>query len=71
MEEAVHSLRLKLELARLLPPYIALGFDQRMIAKNRATVTVSMGDLRTIEHLAQYGRPLYVVLVGQRQMLTF
>lgn len=71
MEEAVLSLRLKRELARLPPPYIALGFDQQMTVKNRAAVTVSMGELRTLKHLAQYGRPLYVVLVGQTHMLTF
>ena len=69
MEET--ALQLKAKLARLLPPYVALGFDQRMVARNRAPVTARMGDFQTIEHLSQYGRPLYAALVHQRQMLTF
>ena len=57
------------ELDQLLT-YVALGFDHKMVAKNRATVKSPMQDLQTLEHLSQYGRPLYVTLVRQRQLLT-
>ena len=54
----------------LLPPYVALGFDHKMVGKKREQVVSTMGTLRSIEHLSQYGRPLYVVFVRQRQLLT-
>lgn len=54
----VLSLRMTQELAHLLRPYLALGFDQHMIAKCQAETTVRMGELRSIKHLAQFGRPL-------------
>jgi hypothetical protein len=84
--ETVRSLKLRKEIAHLLPPYIALGFDQQIIAKSqaqrarevaesqpqktpevvksqpqRAPEIVDMGDLRSIKHLSQYGRPLCVM----------
>jgi hypothetical protein len=31
----------------MLPPYIDLGFDQRMIAENQASVAITMGELQT------------------------
>ncbi|EDR00639.1 uncharacterized protein LACBIDRAFT_313129 [Laccaria bicolor S238N-H82] len=74
MEKAVHSLRHRLELAQLLPPYIVLSFDQRVIAKNQAAVSVSMGHLQTIEHLAQCGRPLWSALLPEakhNEMVSF
>ena len=45
---------------QLLPPYIALDFDQRVIADNRTQTNFRIGTFATIEHLARYGRPLYV-----------
>ncbi|EDR00640.1 uncharacterized protein LACBIDRAFT_333946 [Laccaria bicolor S238N-H82] len=68
------SIRLWLELAQLLPPYIVLSFDQRVIAKNQAAVSVSMGHLQTIEHLAQCGRPLWSALLPEakhNEMVSF
>lgn len=53
------SLKLKMELARLLPPYIDLGFDQRVIALGRVVVSVRMGEMQTIEFLSRYGRPMW------------
>ena len=55
--ETVLSLRWKREI-RLLPPYVALGFDQHMIANRQTPRTVTMGELQSIKHLSQYGRPL-------------
>jgi hypothetical protein len=54
----VLSSKLQSELRRLLPSFIALGFDQHAIAESKEGKTVTMGELQTIEHLAQYGRPL-------------
>jgi hypothetical protein len=59
----VHSLRLRSEIACLLAPYIALGFDQNAIAESQAPTCVTVAQLQTLEHLSQYGRPLYVVSV--------
>lgn len=44
-------------MAQLLPPYIALGFNQNIIANNGAK-TALMGDFTTLEHLSQYGQPM-------------
>jgi len=57
---SVSSLKLRMELARLVPPYIALGFDQHAIARHQTASDFCMGTFETIQHLAQYGRPLYV-----------
>lgn len=51
-------MRAKGEVSSLLPPYVAVGFDQHLINKNRAKTTVRMGYLQSIDHLAEYGRPL-------------
>jgi hypothetical protein len=59
----VISLRLKTEIMSLLPPYIALGFDQNAIAGNQTPKHVTVAQLQTLEHLSQYGRPLYMVSV--------
>lgn len=59
----VLSLRLKSEIKCLLPPYIALGFDQNAIVGNQTPKHVTVAQLQTLEHLSQYGRPLYVVSV--------
>ncbi len=68
-EATVLSLRLKSELNRLLPPYIDLGFDQRVIAASGEHVSVSMGDMQTIEFISQYGRPMYVNLACKPRLL--
>lgn len=68
-EEIELSLKLKMELARLLPPYIDLGFDQRVIAMGRVVVSVRMGEMQTIEFLSRYGRPMYVYLACNPQLL--
>jgi hypothetical protein len=47
-----------------VPPFIALDFDQHVIAKKRTVVNLQVGDFETIEHLAQYGRPLYALAVS-------
>ncbi|KAF8329739.1 uncharacterized protein EI90DRAFT_1339440 [Cantharellus anzutake] len=44
-----------------LLPYFALDFDQQAIKNTNAPGPVKMSDFETIEHLAQYGRPLYVL----------
>lgn len=59
----VLSLRLKDELKRLLPPYIALDFDQNMTAESQEPHCVTVEELQTLRHLARYGRPLCVVSV--------
>jgi hypothetical protein len=56
----VLSLRLRKEVEGLLGPYIALGFDQNVICQNRALVTVTIGELQSIEYLSRYGRPMYL-----------
>ena len=63
-ESIVHSARLKGQFARILPPYIDLGFDQQVIAiaKNEAEVTIRMQDMETIKFHSQYGRPMYTDL---------
>jgi hypothetical protein len=68
-EEIELSLKLKRELATLLPPYIDLGFDQQAIAMGRAVVSVRMGEMQTIEFLSRYGRPMYVYLACKPQLL--
>jgi hypothetical protein len=52
------SFRLWAEIAELLPPYVALGFDQHQIYKEKKEIIVTMDHFQTIKHLAQYGRPL-------------
>ncbi|KAM6495125.1 hypothetical protein JOM56_009748 [Amanita muscaria] len=59
LPSTVHSFRLVTEIAQLLPPYITLGFDQYHVHKEEKEITARMGDFQTIEHLAQYGRPLW------------
>jgi hypothetical protein len=58
--QQVLSLRLKDELSKLAPPYIALDFDQHVIAQDRTAKDVRVTEFQTFEHLAKYGRPLYV-----------
>lgn len=58
-----YSLKLRKEISRLVPPYIALDFDQRAISRNGPVKDIRMGAFETVEHLAQYGRPLYVSLI--------
>jgi hypothetical protein len=58
IHEPVASLKLIREMARLLPPYMALGFDHHAIANAQEPRTVTIGELQSIKHLAQYGRPL-------------
>ncbi|KAF8328823.1 uncharacterized protein EI90DRAFT_3063695 [Cantharellus anzutake] len=55
----VTSLRLIAELRRFDLPYFALGFDQYAIEQAKAPTLVKMGDLETIKHISQYGRPLW------------
>ncbi|KIL57071.1 hypothetical protein M378DRAFT_16508 [Amanita muscaria Koide BX008] len=54
-----NSLRLRDEIVQLLPPYVALGFDQHQIYKEKKEIIATMDHFQTIEHLAQYGRPLW------------
>ena len=63
-EAIVHSVQLKGQFARILPPYIDLGFDQQVIAiaKNEAEVTIRMQDMETVKFHSQYGRPMYAAL---------
>ena len=68
-EELAHSLQLKGELNRLLPPYIDLGFDQQAIARSEEPVRLRMGDMETIEFISQYGRPMYVDFACKPQLL--
>jgi hypothetical protein len=37
---------------------MALGFDHHAIANAQERRTVTMGELQSIKHLVQYGRPL-------------
>ena len=59
-EAIVHSALLKGQFARILPPYIDLGFDQQAIAiaKNEAGVSIRMQDIETLKFVSQYGRPM-------------
>ncbi|KAF8327857.1 hypothetical protein F5887DRAFT_924568 [Amanita rubescens] len=57
------SARLKEEISRILPPYIDLGFDQQVITKSRAAVTIRMRDMETIKFISQYGRPMWSALL--------
>ncbi|KAF8343352.1 hypothetical protein F5887DRAFT_1212486 [Amanita rubescens] len=59
------GLQLISEVARLLTPYFDLGFDQRAIATSNAQVSVSMGDMQTIEFISQYGRPMWSALLPE------
>jgi hypothetical protein len=63
---AALSLKLRKELSRLVPPYIALDFDQHAIARKQTATNFRVGAFQAIEHLAQYGRPLYVSFLGPR-----
>ena len=58
IQATVGSLRLIQKMARLLPPYVALGFDHHAIANAHESRIVTMGELQSIKHLVQYGRPL-------------
>ncbi len=58
IHKPVSSLKLIREMARLLPPYMALGFDHHAIANAQKPLTVTIGEIQSIKHLAQYGRPL-------------
>lgn len=58
--QLVRSLRLHDEVQGLPLPYVALGFDQNAIFTVQAPIKVTMGYLQSIEHLATYGRPMYV-----------
>jgi len=62
--ESVLSLKLRNELRRLVPPYIALDFDQHVINSSQSALDVPVSQLDTIEHLARYGRPLYAFLLS-------
>jgi hypothetical protein len=53
-----HSLKLSCELKTLSPPFIALGFDQHMIADSRVVESIIIGELQSLEHCCKYGRPL-------------
>ena len=55
------SLKLRQELSRLVPPYIALDFDQQVITRDQTQADIRIRDFQSIQHLAQYGRPLYAV----------
>ena len=63
-EAIVHSVLLKGQFTRILPPYIDLGFDQQAIAiaKNEAEVSIRMQDIETLKFVSQYGRPMYADL---------
>jgi hypothetical protein len=56
------SLKLKQEHSKLVPPYIALDFDQHAISQDRITGGIHVADFETMKHLVKYGRPLYVFL---------
>ena len=55
----MRSLRLAKEMRKLLPPYIALDFDNKGLPE----VTATIGKLQSLTHLASYGRPLYAALI--------
>jgi hypothetical protein len=52
----------------LLPPYFALGFDQNIVHREKRK-SVTAGELRSLKHLCDYGRPLYVVFIST-EMVT-
>jgi hypothetical protein len=66
----VVSLRLNKELRKLLPPYIALGFDQNT-SKGQPEATATIGELQSLEHLASYGRPMYAVLFSAKDVAYY
>lgn len=64
MDEPGLSLKLRQEMMQLVSPYVALDFDQQIIANGGTLVDIPFKRLETIEHAAQYGRPLYACLVS-------
>ena len=57
----VNSLRLKSEMKRLILPYFALGFDQHMISRGRRALSATIGELQSLEHVCEFGRPLCMI----------
>ncbi|KAF8343175.1 uncharacterized protein EI90DRAFT_3115693 [Cantharellus anzutake] len=53
------SARLREEQRRLEPPFFALGFDQYAREQAKTPTLVKMGQFETMEHISQYGRPLW------------
>ena len=65
------SARLREEQRRLEPPYFALSFDQHADKQIKNPISVTMGHFETMEHISQFGRPLYVLSPKLRgQLLT-
>ncbi|KAF8513950.1 hypothetical protein JB92DRAFT_3083105 [Gautieria morchelliformis] len=50
---------MKLEVAELMGPYIAMGFDQRIRHSRMEMETIQIKELYQLEHLCKYGRPLW------------
>ena len=64
----VSSIQLSDEVKGLMPPYFALGFDQNVVAQPMSPKCVTMGDLRSLQHICKYGRPMYVILVHMQDV---
>jgi hypothetical protein len=56
-------MKLRDESSELIPPYIALGFDQHAIARAQGIENCPVEDFETIDRLSYYGRPMYAVIV--------
>jgi hypothetical protein len=59
----VDSLRLRDERRHLMRPYIAMGFDQRVIGQHDQSEIRTINKLWGLEHLCKYRRPLFAVEV--------
>ena len=46
----------------MVPPYTALDFDLNV---SKGEVTTPIGKLKSLKHLANYGRPMYAVLFSK------
>ncbi|KAF8331025.1 uncharacterized protein EI90DRAFT_2996148 [Cantharellus anzutake] len=55
----VFPTRIREKRRRLEPPYFALGFDQHASEQAENSTPVKMGHFETLEHISQYGRPMW------------
>ena len=59
IRQSVLSLKLRQELEWLVPPFIALGFDQQLIQNKGTQMNVCMREFKEMKHLVKFGRPMY------------
>ncbi|TFK75164.1 hypothetical protein BDN72DRAFT_561208 [Pluteus cervinus] len=65
------SLRTRLEVATVLPPFFALGFDQIITKSNQTVTSYTMGEISSLNHIAKYGRPLWAAHLAELKKLEY